>query len=648
MLITMLAVQVAAAAVPAETVQAQFDRAAAAAEAGQWETALADFSALEARLQGGKGKANLAIARLRKGGALNALGRYDEARSAIVSGLALLPDLPALKSDRYDAAVILAGVEAQALDYPAATAALKIAQAAAQDDSERVSILAKLVIATMFDADSQALGYADAAIAMASANPQIGKSLMAQLRTLRGRTLLNRQDYSGARAEFDKAIKLQGGLTLKTEQGEVTTRADVATAAMLAKDTETARKYMAYTGAGRITEAPFDRAATMELPQCGGDADIRPDDTVVIEFGIRPDGTVLYAQPVYASRLGPLAVTFARAVAGWSWRPEDVAKIPPFYRTLTRLQLRCTNEMQAPSIYRLLGNDLDAWLRGRGVAPAPVTGKSAPEVETLRRTLAAREAADGSEALALVPVLIALADSDFTAVPDRIAWIARSREILNAAGAPMPMRVAVDARNPQGEAQESVRGYRNRLRALLAEPAVAADARTAAALRLLVAQPDYMRASPPDAEALLLATANDARLPAQDPFRVGAWIRLASLQAEKKNLEAARISFEKSGLQAQQCALVDASPALRSSGVDSSDFPMEAMRWGFEGWVKTEFDITADGKTANQRAVIAYPPFVFENAGINIARGSTWRQSYRPAGDPGCSAKTINIRFRLP
>jgi hypothetical protein len=88
-------------------------------------------------------------------------------------------------------------------------------------------------------------------------------------------------------------------------------------------------------------------AVDMAPPPCGGEAGLQPNDTAVVEFSIARDGRDRGLAPIYASRNGPVAVAFARAVAGWSWKPEDVAKIKPFFRAATRVQLRCSTGERA-------------------------------------------------------------------------------------------------------------------------------------------------------------------------------------------------------------------------------------------------------------------------------------------------------------
>ena len=139
----------------------------------------------------------------------------------------------------------------------------------------------------------------------------------------------------------------------------------------------------------------------------------------------------------------------------------------------------------------------------------------------------------------------------------------------------------------------------------------------------------------------------DAALAANDPFKVGALVRLASFDAAHGQVEQARAAFEKTGLSADQCALLDARPHLLASNSGSRDFPMEAMQWGFEGWTKLQFDVTADGHTKDVRAIVSYPPFVFTKAGAWVLDGARFSKSYRPDGGIGCGGDTQKVSFRM-
>lgn len=126
-------------------------------------------------------------------------------------------------------------------------------------------------------------------------------------------------------------------------------------------------------------------------------------------------------------------------------------------------------------------------------------------------------------------------------------------------------------------------------------------------------------------------------------MRVVALVRLASLDQQAGNAAAARTAFEESGLAANQCGLIDSPPRLLSAG---GTFPQEAMTWGFEGWTRTQFDVSANGKVVNMRAILSYPPFVFTKAGVETIAGARYAKTYRPDGSLGCGASIQGIKFQ--
>ena len=150
-----------------------------------------------------------------------------------------------------------------------------------------------------------------------------------------------------------------------------------------------------------------------------------------------------------------------------------------------------------------------------------------------------------------------------------------------------------------------------------------------------------------DAQAHLVAVADARDLPDRHPLRVGALLRLANLAAKRGELAAANGYFQRTGLTEQQCALIGPKPAMQKTGATSSLYPQEAVRMGFEGWAVVEYDITPDGKTASQRTLFAYPPFVFGDAAKAMIANARFDASYRPAGGTACSASQTPIRFTL-
>jgi len=177
---------------------------------------------------------------------------------------------------------------------------------------------------------------------------------------------------------------------------------------------------------------------------------------------------------------------------------------------------------------------------------------------------------------------------------------------------------------------------------------VAADALADDTLLLLKASGAPTLAQRGATTARLTRVAEDGRLPDHHPLRQVALLRLANLAATDGKLEDAHGYFSRTGLSEEQCSLIGVEPAMKSSGASSNDFPAEALRFGFEGWVDLEFDINANGTTAHARPVVAYPPFVFVDAATGMARNIRYQASFRPSNALACSAHQETISFHIP
>ena len=222
------------------------------------------------------------------------------------------------------------------------------------------------------------------------------------------------------------------------------------------------------------------------------------------------------------------------------------------------------------------------------------------------------------------------------------ALAARAYAIATRTGAPPVPLLAVEmtqigTADPDGRDSSS---FRKEMIALMAKPVYANDPQARGAARLLLA--DAVKGKD-DRLVLLRQVADDAGLARNDPLKVGALVRIASIEQQQDNDDKARAAFERSGLAANQCAIIDAAPRLVRAG---GTYPQEARQWGFEGWVTTQFDIAADGKVLNERAILSYPPFVFDKAGTETVAGARYSKTYRPDGGIGCGARTQAVVFR--
>jgi tetratricopeptide (TPR) repeat protein len=629
------------------TVQQQFEAGSAALAGEKWQDALSIFEALGKRLASGKSDRSKAIVQVRKAEALVALGRDEEARAAIASGLPRLPtDDTSLIEDRLLAHMSLGKIFERGLDYAGAHEQYRAAKALASAPFTKARVLGGLVRTGMFLDANAALADVDEALALVTPLAEKDKTITASFRTLKGRALLNLGRFKEGRAELNKATRELGGLTMRVDVNDLAARSDLMLAALLDGDEDEARRYMAYTGAGRTKEA-FGRGYDMAAPSCDEEG-LSPGDVAVIQFGVADDGAVVNAVPIYASRQGTSALAFARAASRWSWSPEQAVKIPPLFRLLTRVEMRCSTAAKRPSVLETLEPDMAAWLESRGEARvAAEEGQATRQAGTLEAALAAKPA--GS--LAAFPILVALAANAAVSAEDTAAYLDSALAIARAEKAPAPVIAQLLVRKAQAENAWNATRRRWKpadLSPLMADPVIAADPRASAAIRLMEADRLTADKKIDTAKTLLNQTRDTPGLGEKDPLRVGALVRLASLELLEGNKDAARAAFEATGLTAQQCALVDAVPNMTGGMPSSNAFPQEALRWGFEGWAVTEFDVAADGKTQNMRTTIAYPPFTFGKATEKAIGNMRYRQTYRPEGGLGCGGLSQSIQFRLP
>jgi len=644
------ALAVSSASAQAPSVQAQFESASQALEAEKWSDALATFEALERRLQ--STPRSLALVRVRKAEALLRLGRREEAEAALTVGLAALPASDAsLREDRMLALIQLGEIHENALDYGEALRLFREAEPLVAGSGMEPRLLRGLIRVGMFHDGAAALVNADRAIALMAAGQGDTRKLEAPFRILRGRILMNLGRFDEAQAELRRATSDLGGLTLRVDAADISARSDMAIAALLGGRHEEARKYLAYTGAGTVMGF-MARSAQMPSPPCGGDGDLRPEDVAVVEFSIREDGSVGGAAPIYSSREGDGALAFAKAASGWSWSPEQVKAIPPLFRVLTRVEMRCTTTVDRPSIVEILAPDVSEWLESKGVGPIAVAdGSDAKRAKPLLDELAARERRHGTLSPHIVPVLTEIADN--TIVPREQSTEAAQSALAIARAERAPPSV-IAALGIQAATASVNRTTRNRSRpipdfsALLGDPAIKEDPRAVTAVRLASADHHYQaRGREKEAIALLTEIGATPGLGPNDALRAAALARLASMYLAAGDATAAQSTFQNSGLSPGQCALLDAQPRRRGLRVSNEDFPDEALQWNFEGWAVAEYDITAQGEPLNARIVNAYPPFVFSKATLQIADRQKYEPSFRPDGSAGCGGQQMPIHFGI-
>ncbi|MBL8648240.1 MAG: energy transducer TonB [Sphingosinicella sp.] len=459
--------------------------------------------------------------------------------------------------------------------------------------------------------------------------------LLGEFQTLRGRIELNAGNHAEALEWFKKASKSAGGIGTRVSLSDVAIRSDLALASHLTGDDDKAFYYIAMTGAGRMGgKGPqFPDWRALKLPDCSPAFDIWPEDLVVFDIALGDDGHVMSAEPIYSTKPGKIEAEFVKAARTWLWSAEEMTKTEPFWRFSIRVATRCVFNTDRRWVGLGFMREL---VKEVSTLRNPVLDvDSSADFKTLRAELVRREAADGTNSMNLIPVLVALAEHDEEGV-----YAERAREILGSNSISARSRAILDvlmARRQMGRGAD----------ALQMQPGAAWPSDVVDWFR--IEQGLQLEKRKRGERAVPLYTAVFERGNAKtDTLAQFAALRLASIAYAGKAQERASGYLAATGLRPDQCALVDTSPIPESTGASSSDYPREAMNWGFEGYMVSNYDIGVDGKTKSPRVVFAYPPFVFEDTMERIISRWRFKPIYREGEQIGCTGATQSIRFNIP
>lgn len=629
------------------TLQERFNAASEAIGKGDCTSALSQFEALAADKRIKSGSLPAATIALRRGICEYRVGHPDLAEPLILEGLPLVAKSgPGMVDDHAEALVVLGDVAMRRWDFLAAADQYRRSVALLQG-KDRIKGLVRTAQALLQEDPPAALAASEEALRIIEADKTLWGDLRASVMNVHGRALLNAGQPKEAYAELKKALEYSGGLTFKTKLYEVPLRGDLAIAAVLAGDKEAAHKYLAYTGMGRTEKSPFAVATNMAPPACSPDTGLKPDDSGIVEFTIGENGAVTYAQTIYTASGPKVAKALAQAVARWIWTPESLAPIPTFYKVNVRVELRCSRgDGQGIGVLTPLRERFAKWA-GPRLGLADISFETRSDISAALATKAEEAAARDDRALQAAALLIRSYNAGN--LRDRLASLDQAFAV--SAGTPPEVRNLVRVEKANADMLKALPSdlypggaHSKRMLDLAREKELADDPLATATLAA-----ETMRyVKPAEAVALAATVAADTRLPDTNPLHQLALLKLADAAIQSGKPAEARAYFARTGLDEEQCALIGAAPDLAKTGVNASTFPNTALSYGFEGWVKLEFDINANGTTAQARPVIAFPPYVFSDAAQGMAKGIRYKASYRPGGGTACSARSEMVRFALP
>ena len=638
----LLAVAGQAAAAPASR-QAAYDAAQAAFDKSDWNAAITGFQGLLPGEPHAFGRSDAVIA-ARLAYALLQVERFAEARALAQRAASALTERdPALLAE---ALLNEADAARFGFDYSGAADLYQRASAnAAKANETGLMLNAETGLAmAMLTIDPAAVGrrvdglLADKARLAGATKPQL-----IAFKDLRARAAANAGDLATARRWIDAALADTGGLTTRVGLSQVAIRNDAAVIASLSNDAEGARRYLTFTGAGHLRDMGWIGSYDGDLPVCSSLDGAGPNDTVLVNLVIANDGHVQGAMPVYASRPGTLGQTFAHAVSLWHWNPDLLAKVEPLWRASLVLQLRCESRPKPDGLDEAARIALADWLRGRNLEIA------GGDLDAFVVSDDARLARDDVTAIPALLGRITRAH-DFTVLP-------RLRRILDAnAAPPSAYALLLFAEAHAGVARHSgIQGARRVVAAQLAAtvppfraryPDDPATAWLMLEWALALEDGGDFRAAQPILQSVLGLP--PAALPPTAPVRRVALLHAALVANKLGDATAARTSLAGSGFTAEQCSLVDTHPVPSSVAIGSNQFPLEAMRWGFEGFARVAYDIGDDGRVDHVRIILAYPPFVFAPSTEQAISRFRYVPPTLDGRSVGCAGKVQTVQYRLP
>lgn len=625
-----------AAPVEAQTLQQRYDAAEAAFAAGEYEKASTLFADVLARMsktqRGSPAEADL---RQRLGEADIALGRLESGLATLTPVIAIYEKAKATSS-LVDVHTLIGRAHEKLGEMRQAAESYQTALDLNTDPARIQGLSIPLTRALVFIDTARARRMADAMLKDFKPGEDKRRSgeLLGEFQMLRGRVELNAGNHGEALDWFKKAAKSAGGIGTRVSLADVAIRSDLALASHLTGDNDKAFYYIAMSGAGRMGgKGPqFPDWRVLNLPDCSPAFDIGPDDLVVLDIALGDDGRVRSAAPIYSTKPGKIEAEFVKAARTWLWSAEEMQKTEPFWRLSIRIATRCAFSTDR----RWAGAGFVSELVKEVNAKKPlqdVDGRVG--TDALRAELARREATDGPDSMSLVPVLATLAVEDEEGV-----YIERTRQIMESNGISSRARAILDVLVSRSLMQRGGEALQKQPEA--GWPGDVADwFRIEQGLQL-------EKRNRSEQAARLYAAVFERGNAKTDTLAQFAALRLASIAYAGKAQESASNYLSATGLRPDQCALVDAKPIPESTGASSNDYPLEALNWGFEGYMVSNYDVGIDGKTQAPRVVFAYPPFVFEDTMERIISRWRFKPIYREGEQIGCTGAKQSIRFNIP
>ena len=626
--------------------QATYDAAQTAFDNGDAATAASGFEKIVAPADGRAPSHVQAIIRARLAMTYIALSREDDA--LISAKIAARSLKPADGPDYVEVWFTIGDIARERLDMAQAIDAYRHVidlPRADGDAATRIKAQTSFALAAMVVEPTAASAQIDALLADPKITTDLPKKTLAQIEDLKGRAQLNVGDLEGARKTLTQAVEDSGGSGGSyVDLIQAGIRQDMAIAAALLHRDEDLHEYLSAAGAGEALETTWMKDAHMKPPVCDGAQGVLPQDMAIVEFSIDDAGQVTGVEPVYATKAGPVGITFAKAVQDWRWSPDAVVKLNPFWRSHIRIQLRCVEQPPSFDVTEDFQQATRAWLSQNGASP--------DDLDLLKNL--AVQASDprlGRDDASGVAALLARAGTPGAHDLKTADWV-RLDHILDRLSAPPAVRAYAILIRAQTRPDDDLAPYSHgvALRLGVARPAFDAiwpHTRAGAWLALeqaLALDQIHVYAQARPILATILAEPESV-LPANDNIRIVAALHASMADLRLGRTQAANADIAAAGVKPGQCSLLDVHPLAINQSVSSDTFPTLAARWGRQGLVTEDFDLSADGKTLNVRTVLAYPPFIFDDATEHAVSRFRYQIPTMDGQPIGCADQGVTFHF---
>jgi hypothetical protein len=463
------------------------------------------------------------------------------------------------------------------------------------------------------------------------------KDSQAYFLAMKARFALTKGDKQAASKMVRSALQLAGGLSERTSLLDRSVRQDAALVAWSSGNTDDVYKYTYASGSGllgynqkNLSSDAMRSSFTGAMPRCDSESGIGKEDTVVVEFALSKAGLPIYVRPIYSSAGTSAIVPFLKIVQDWRIKGE-IDKLDQFWRSNYRVSMRCQlaadNRPSALVVPASAQRLITAALSRAGLVELPPEEQRKPSgLRQLQAAILRREAENAP--LEEIAPLYFLMENAVRLDPQAMARAAFDKAIDEKSSL-LPL-LLYRAGTKTHDITE--------LRALMARAERLKQRDVLYWLRAVSALNLERNKNRSEARTLYEKLAAEDISP-NSPYRLLALLHLAAM-AKKKDPAKADAFFKATSLSAEQCALFDVNPIVKSMrrATNFKQFNGAYVR----GWVHIEMDIDAEGKSQNVRTVAAYPPFMLEKYAFELSSSLRFEPIFRGNGE-GCKGYSVPI-----